>query len=116
MFCLGKVGLEEESRESLRASIKKCCHLLINKAARAWGTLGSCSWFLQQLPCCFGCWRLTYNNGFWIQTEGSLELGSVGECVGDVILDLKGKKKNTSSCCTNHFSLNYLGIMVTAEL
>lgn len=60
--------------------------------------------------------RLTSNNGFWIQTEGDLELGSVGECLGHVILDLKGKKKNTSSCCTNHFSLNYLGIMVTAEL
>lgn len=118
MFHLGKLGLEEESTASLRASIKKCCHLLINKAvSKSTGyLLGSCSWFLQQFPCCFGCGRLTYNNGFWIQAEGGLELGSVGECVGDVILDLKGKKKNTSSCCTNHFSLDYLGIMVTAEL
>ena len=117
MFHLGKLGLEEESRASLRASIKKCCHLLINKAVyKSMGYfLGSRSWFLQQFPCCFGCQRLTYNNGFCIQTEGGLELGSVGECVGHVILGLKGKK-NTSSCCMNHFSLNYLGIMVSVEL
>lgn len=30
--------------------------------------------------------------GFCIQTEGGLELGSVGECVGHVIFGLKGKE------------------------
>lgn len=47
--------------------------------------------------------------------KGDLELVNVGECLVYATLGLKGEKKNTLSYCTNLFSSNRLGIVVTAD-